>query len=234
MSAKWSIVMPVYNEAAIIESVVDSFETLVLNRLPGSEFILVDDASTDATGTILDSLAVRHKNVRIVHQEKNGGHGCALLAGYREAKGNFIFHSDSDNQHDPSEFWKLERFAADFDVVLGVRVERQDPLVRRIITRLNRFLCHVFFRSSLQDHNSPFKVYSRTALDAVLAIINPLKPFAPSIEMALVARKLHLKIKEVPVSHWPRKTGQVSLFRWGLAKACFRTVSDLYRLKRAI
>ncbi len=231
---QWSIVMPVYNEEAVIEKVVQSFQEKILTQLNDCEFILVNDASRDRTADILDRLAQKNPRLKIIHMRQNGGHGKALLAGYQAARGESIFHCDSDNQHDPSDFWKLHSRASAGDVVLGVRAVRHDPLVRRIITVINRAVCFLLFGSTLSDHNAPFKIYSRRALDSVLGIIVPLEPFAPSIEMNLVAQALGFKIVEVPVVHLPRLTGTISIVRWKLLKVCFQTFGDLFRLRLAL
>lgn len=228
---KWSVVMPVYNEAAIIETVVRSFEEKVLSRLSDSEFILVDDASKDQTPAILDRLAKEFKNIRVIHAAKNGGHGRALLTGYREAAGDAVFHCDSDNQHDPMDFWKLEPHLAEADVVIGVREERNDPVSRQVISRINRLLCRLLFNSPLKDHNSPFKIHHRRALGEILAIVAAREPFAPSIHMAIAAQALDLKIREIPIRHLPRLTGTISIVRWKLLKVCLRTACELWTLR---
>jgi dolichol-phosphate mannosyltransferase len=227
----YSLVMPVYNEEGIIETVVDSFQEAVLSSLPHAEFILVNDASRDNTESILNKLAHKYPNLKVIHRDKNGGHGKALLTGYRASKGDFIFHCDSDNQHDPADFWSLAKLMEENDVVLGVRVHRTDPFHRKIITLFNRSLCLILFGSPLRDHNTPFKIHSRSALEKILAIVAPREPFAPSIEMAIAAQALNLKIAEISVRHYPRKTGTISIIRWKLLQACWRVLNELLTLK---
>ena len=105
------VVMPTYNEAECIKTVILSW-TLKLKSLFGASFrlLVVNDGSKDATPQYLDQLTKEIPELIVIHQ-KNGGHGNALLAGYRRAlelKPEFVFHVDSDNQFIPDDFDTLE------------------------------------------------------------------------------------------------------------------------------
>src|SRR3569623_1942649 len=96
---KLAIVMPAYNEAGCIETVVRDWKQ-VATKAEGV-LIVVNDGSRDDSGKILDRLAAELPALKITHQP-NGGHGSAVLNGYRQAldaDAEYVFQTDSDNQH---------------------------------------------------------------------------------------------------------------------------------------
>src|SRR2546430_2594154 len=97
-----SIVMPAWNEAEIIEECVSEWYTEVISKIPGSELIVVDDCSTDSTGTIVNAIGRQLPAIRCIRPESNGGHGRALRVGFDKVTQPFVFQTDSDRQHLPS------------------------------------------------------------------------------------------------------------------------------------
>ena len=75
IAEKLSVVMPVYNEADVIDRVIEELEAEVVSRFDDAELIVVDDASTDGTGRTLDELAARHPRLRVEHAAQNAGRG---------------------------------------------------------------------------------------------------------------------------------------------------------------
>ena len=101
-----SIVMPAYNEEEIVEKTVREWYGEVISRIPGSELIVVNDCSKDGTGEVLARLAREIPALRPLTPERNGGHGRALRYGFDHVTQDWVFQTDSDRQHLPSDFWK--------------------------------------------------------------------------------------------------------------------------------
>lgn len=78
-----SVVMPAYNEEDGIEVAVQAVQVNVLDRVPNSELVVVNDGSRDGTGALLDRLASADPRVRVIHKA-NGGHGPAIMTGLGE------------------------------------------------------------------------------------------------------------------------------------------------------
>lgn len=228
-----AIVMPAYNEQGCIEQVVRSWLG-VLERVPGT-LIVVNDGSRDKTGEILDRLASSHASLRVVHQ-KNAGHGAAVMRGYREAitlGASYVFQTDSDDQFDREDFWKLWDLRETSPFVLGNRSQRHDPLVRIIISRLNAVLLLLFFGTVVRDANCPFRLFRGSLLKAMMDILPP-TVFAPNIFLAVIARRGGIPLLELPVTHRERKTGTVSILRLKLLKVCLRCVEELFAFRRTL
>lgn len=228
-----SIVMPVYNEEEIIEKTVRDYHSEIVGALPGSEMIIVNDCSTDSTPIILDRLAAELEGVKVITPPRNGGHGKALRLAYENAGKSLVFHTDSDYQFDPKDFWKLYEEIGANDLVIGYRAVRHDPLPRLVITNILRLSNIALFGYDLRDANSPFRIIRKECLDAGLGIIPP-GVFAPSIMLAVTARRLGYIVKEIPVTHLPRLTGEVSIKKWKLLKACLTSLSQNYELRKTL
>jgi dolichol-phosphate mannosyltransferase len=223
---KLAIVMPAYNESACIERVVGEW-LAVFEKVPGALFV-INDGSRDNTGELLDRLAAKHANLRVIHQ-KNAGHGAAVLNGYRTAIASgaeFIFQTDSDDQFEREDFWNLWAMKDTSSFILGYREHRQDPLSRLIITRINKLLCFLCFGVRLRDFNVPFRLMRASFLDGILRVF-PADVFAPNIFCSVTAKLSGARIVELSVRHRERKTGTVSILRWKLMKVCLRCVREI-------
>src|SRR5215470_9236386 len=97
MPAPLSVVMPAYNEEASIAEAVREVGLEVLDMVPGSELIVVDDGSTDRTGAILDALSELDPRLCVIHQA-NCGHGSALMTGLERSDAEWVLLIDSDQQ----------------------------------------------------------------------------------------------------------------------------------------
>src|SRR5512142_3313433 len=163
--------MPCYNESDIIEAAVREWHSQVASRIPVADLVVVDDASTDGSGKILERLAAELPGLRAVHAETNGGHGRALRLGFRHATQEFVFQTDSDRQHPAADFWKLWELRTGRDFVFGVRQRRAGGAFRRCITVILRVTNFLLWGVWIRDANCPFKLMRRAPLEAVLARI---------------------------------------------------------------
>ncbi len=224
-----SVVMPVYNEEGVIEHVVRSVHKNITSKIKDSELIIVNDCSTDNTSNILRKLNREIKQMRIITPQKNGGHGKAIRLGFRNAKKEWVFHIDSDNQFDPADFWKLEKYKGSYDMVLGARLKRQDPIYRKILSFFVRVINFTLFGTLIKETNSAFKLVNNKVLRQTLDIV-PEDTMAPTIMITLLSNKLKYRIKVVDISHFPRKTG-ASIHGWKLIKTCYRGVKDMLKFR---
>ena len=226
-----SIVMPAYNEAEHIEQCVREWHEGVIARVPGAEIIVVDDCSKDDTGVRLRMLAEQLPALRVLTPPVNGGHGPALRFGLDRALGEFVFHTDSDRQHTPDDFWSLWERRATADFVFGVRDHRADGAFRAAVSFLMRTANAVLWGYWIRDANCPYKLMRRTALEQVLAFI-PRSSFIPMVMVSVLARRAGFRVNEVRVRHFARVAGQQSLkgvLKWaGISRRC---VGELVALR---
>ncbi|MGQ0539158.1 MAG: glycosyltransferase family 2 protein [Gemmatimonadaceae bacterium] len=122
---------------------------------------------------------------------------------------------------------------SEYDAVFGVRRVRKDALLRRVLTRVIRGALTILFGVRLRDANVPFKLLRRDVWQAARPYI-PEDTLAPSLFLAVFARKCGARIAYVDVAHRDRETGTVSIRRWKLIKFCARALRQLLAFRTAL
>lgn len=206
MDPDLSIVMPVYNEASVIEDVITELKREVCDHLYRAEIVAVNDASTDDTGAVLDRLAAEDPRVRVFHAERNGGHGAALRRALDEARGRWIFQIDSDGQQVAVEFWDLWRRRGHADLVMGMRQIRRNGRHRVVVSAAVRYLNRAMGGGNIRDVNVPFKLIHRPVWDDLKDTI-PKEPIAPSLLIAVGAAVRGWTVDQIGVTHLERRHG---------------------------
>ncbi|MEZ5289726.1 MAG: glycosyltransferase family 2 protein [Vicinamibacterales bacterium] len=227
MPVELTVVVPVYNEAALVEGAVTQWLDLLDRLRIDYAFVLYDDGSTDSTADILARLAARHPRVAI-RRQSNRGHGPTILRGYREAAGAWVFQTDSDGEMDTAAFEALWRSRADYDLLVGRRVDRQAPLARRLITAVSRHSVRVAFGPGLHDVNSPYRLVRAARLRDVLPLI-PDDTFAPNVLLSGLAVRHGWRVHERPVRCAARRTASGSLGGTRALRAAVRALAQTLR-----
>ena len=228
-----SVVVPVYNEVAVIRTLVDDLGR-ELSRLVGDfEAIVVDDASTDGSAALLDELARTRPWLRVQHAERNGGHGRSVMCGLDLAQGDWIFQIDSDGQFLVSEFERLWHLRNESDLVLGVRARRRDPLHRLVLSRAVQLTSSLLARRRVRDVNTPFRLLRRAVWDDCSTLIDP-ATLAPNVFVTIAAVARGWRVREIPVTHLPRERG-ASTLRWlRLVRFSFRGLRQLVAFRHRL
>lgn len=224
-----SAVLPAYNEEGRIDQTVRRLAS-VLHELTGDfEIIVIDDGSSDRTGELLDNLRSTEPEVRlrVVTHPTNRGYGAALASGFDLARKELIFLTDGDGQFDVSE---LARFLPQLDdrtdMVIGWRRKRADPFIRLVNARGWGFLINSLFGYTARDVDCAFKLFRREVW-ASLEVHARGATF--SAELLVKARRLGFRVKELPVSHFPRTGGRPTGARPNVIARAF---VELFRLRR--
>jgi len=212
-----TVVMPVYNEEACIKEVLTGWERQLEGMGLDYEMLVLDDGSRDTTASILEELAARRRRFRIVGKP-NSGHGPTILHGYRQASGAWVFQVDSDGDIGPEDFPKLWARREDYDLLLGIRLHRQSPWSRRIITALSRMTVWLLFGSGVADVNCPYRLWRGEVLHRLLTVV-PANTFAPNLILSGLAVRAGLRIHQEHVRWQGRRTGKVSMRKWALWKS---------------
>ncbi len=228
-----SVVMPAYNEEGAIEAATAEVREFVLDRIAGSELVVVNDGSRDQTGELLDRIAATDPRIRVVHKV-NGGHGPALRTAIEASTGEHLLFLDSDRQiplDQAAALWQA--IGAGHDAAFGVRIQREDPTLRLWLTRVIRMALPMLFGVAIRDANVPFKLLKRSVWEDARRLI-PEDTLAPSLFLAVYAARRKFRIAYVPVTHRERQTGVVSIRRWKLIKFCWKAFLQLLTFRRHI
>ena len=200
-----SLIIVVHQEAESIEHVVKEFYEKVTSKIPGSEFIVCEDGSTDGTKEILSKIKDTY-HLTLDMREGKRGYTNAMRDGLRAAKNPVIFFSDSDGQHDPADFWKMYEGLSDYDMVLGWKKDRNDAFYRLMLTRVFNKLIGLYFGVRLHDTNCGFRLMNRKVVDFLLRQ-DWLLQYCNNAELTVKAVRGGFGVTEVPVSHFQRKYG---------------------------
>ncbi len=199
-----SAVIPVFDERDSLEELTQRLQK-VLAELGPYEIIFVNDGSRDGSAELLDRLARRHPGiVKVIHLQSNRGKATALQVGLDAGKGKFLATLDADLQDQPEEIPNLLRHLLDnrLDVVSGWKVDRQDPLSKRMPSRLFNWALRRLSGLENHDFNCGLKVLRRECA-AHLKLYGQLHRF---ILVFLAVEGF--RIGEVPVQHAPRLYGR--------------------------
>ena len=228
-----ALIMPVYNEEEAISGVVEEWLTALEETGADFEIHVYNDGSRDSTLEKLERDFGANRRV-VIHDKENSGHGPTILLGYRE---NFdkawLFQTDSDGEMPASHFQQLWNERERYDFLVGKRDGRFQPLPRKVISLVSRTLVRFLYRKSVWDVNTPYRLMRVENLkDVILSI--PEDTFAPNVIISGMVGVKNLKVKEVPVPHQDRQTGEVSIKKWKLLKAAVRSFRQTiaYRMKR--
>ena len=127
-----SIVIPVFNEEDNLRPLWQKLEPGVEGLKVPYEIVFIDDGSRDGSFQILSEIHRANPRVRVLRLRRNYGQHPATIAGFDHARGRWVLTMDADLQNDPADLKAIyDKLQEGFDVVAGVRVDREDPFLRR-------------------------------------------------------------------------------------------------------
>lgn len=199
-----SLVLPAYNEQENIRLVVEQALDVLPQYVDTFEIIPVNDGSSDRTGAILEQLAQEDDRVRPVSYRSNKGYGGAVASGFDATRYDYVMFMDADRQFNINDISMLAPFVGTYDIVAGFRMERSDPLHRRINAEVFNIAVRILFGVHLRDLDCAFKIFrgdQLRSLDLIShgALIN--------CEMQAKLRRHGATLVQVGVHHYPRVAG---------------------------
>lgn len=199
---KLSIVIPCYNEE---NSIVDLVKKVVDSPIENKEIIVIDDCSKDNTRTVLEN-EVKPLVSKIIYHEVNKGKGAALRTGFSHATGDAVIIQDADLEYDPNEYPIVVGpiFNGESDVVYGSRFlknERKGYKANVIANYVLTLFSNIFTHQKLTDMETCYKCFKREVIQSI-ALEEDRFGFEPEVT-AKISKK-NIKIKEVPISYYPR------------------------------
>lgn len=204
-TVRLSLVIPAYNEAAVIAQAVREAGEALGEVFADFEILVVDDGSSDDTAAVVEELLPGAPHARLLHHDVNRGYGAALRTGFEAARFELVAFTDADCQFDLLDLGKLALLAGQYPIVVGYRAARKDSWKRRFFSRGYNRLARTLLGTRVRDVDCALKVYRR----AVLAQLLPeSRGFFVNTEMMTRARQLGFPVAEVAVTHRPRPRGQ--------------------------
>jgi dolichol-phosphate mannosyltransferase len=226
-----AVVLPVYNEEGSIANVLSKW-VKALDKLGIDYNVHVyNDGSTDDSLTILRKYAAPPNSKVTIHDKTNSGHGPTILKGYRDNANDYewIFQIDSDDEMGSESFNYLWEERSKYDLLIGIRNGRRQPLPRKIVSLVSRLSVRAFYGKSVWDVNSPYRLMRTEKFKEFYQKI-PKDTFAPNVILSGFVGRAKLRFFEYPVSHCDRQTGEVSIKKWKLIKVAIKSLKQTVML----
>lgn|SRR3989344_212126 len=210
---KLSIIIPAFNERATVEEIL---RRVVNASTPDykKEIIVVDDGSSDGTEKILKKLTGMFPFTLLRH-EKNMGKGAAIKTALKIITGDAVLIQDADLEYDPNDYQKLlDAFGEETHVVYGSRnlvKTKRGYFFYFLGGKFLTVLLNTMSGSSLSDINTCYKLFSKEVIDKIGVRSDG---FEFCEEVTVKVLKSGYKIKEVPISYYPRKFSEGKKIRF--------------------
>lgn len=229
---KISVVMPVFNERSTILTIIERVRKAPLDK----EIIIVDDGSGDGTREVLQGLAGREQDLRILFHEMNQGKGAALRTGFGHVSGDIVIIQDADLEYDPNEYSQIIGPIMDgrADVVFGSRFRGGPHRVlffwhyvgNKILTTFSNMFTNV----NLSDMETCYKAFRSSLLSQFTVRSNR---FGVEPELTAKFARLKCRIYEVPISYSGRDYAEGKKIGWKDGIGAFFWIV-YYNLKKSL
>jgi len=226
MSGEPWLVLPTYNEAENVRSIVAAAGEVLARVAPdGFRVLVVDDGSPDGTGEIADALAAEKDWVAVLHRSEKTGIGPAYLAGFGHALAHgagYVMEMDSDFSHDPADLARLLGAVYEgADLALGSRYVPGGGvsdwgLLRRLISEGGSTYARVVLGLKVKDLTGGFKCFRRDVLERIHFDSVRSQGYAFQVELTYRAVQAGFRVVEVPIVFRDRERGQ-SKMSWRIA-----------------
>jgi glycosyltransferase involved in cell wall biosynthesis len=218
-----SIVIPLHNEEESIQALHQELSGVLDGLEEPSEIIIVDDGSFDGSFDLLRSAHEQDPRLKVIRFRRNFGQTAAFAAGFEAASGDYVVTMDADLQNDPADIPRMLAKAREgYDVVSGWRTPRQDPLIRRLPSRVANWLISRVTSVKLHDYGCSLKVYSRDVIKSI-RLYGEMHRFIPAI-----ASWMGVRLAEVPVHHRARAYGRS---KYGTVTRTVKVMLDLLTVR---
>jgi len=231
-----SIFFPMWNEEAYIHRAVaaatdECVELIAAGEIADYELIVVDDASTDATGRLADELAAADRHVRVVHHPVNRKLGGGMKTGFAAATGDLVLYTDADLPFDMAEIGKACRIMRlyESDIVSAYRHDRTgEGTVRIVYTFVYNTLIRRLFGVRMRDINFAFKLCRREIFDHIHLVSEG--SFIDA-ELIIRAKKLGYEVTQFGVDYFPRTRGVSTL---SSPKIILKILKEMWALRKEL
>lgn len=198
-----SVVIPLYNEKDSLPELYRQLVSTLSELDPAAEIVFVDDGSNDGSREVLEQLLKSDPRVIVVRLRRNFGKSAALSAGFMQSTGDVIVTMDADLQDIPAEMKKLlDRLEEGCDLVSGWKINRKDPLRKRVASRVFNWVTSFLTGVGIHDINCGFKAYRRKVIEEI-RVYGEMHRYIP-----VLASYRGFVVDEVPVRHQARKHGK--------------------------
>ncbi len=206
--SEFTIIVPVYNEEDNLKRVEKELLAFINISNKKTEILFVNDGSTDNSQQLINTICKRNNGFHYINFKENKGLSSAIKAGFDHIESPLVGYIDSDLQTSPEDFNLLLDKIGEYDLVTGVRVNREDSFVKSISSTIANGIRRIFTHDGMDDTGCPLKVI-KTDYAKRIPMFKGLHRFLPA--MILLQKG---KILQVPIRHFPRNAGKSKFGLW--------------------
>ena len=197
-----TILVPLYNEAECLPKLVEQLNAFLAASPMNTMILFVNDGSTDNSQELIESIAAQDARYHYLKLLSNKGLSTALKAGIDHTKTTLVGYIDADLQTSPMDFLLLLDHIPQFDLAMGIRVNRNDGLVKRISSKVANTVRRLLINDGIADTGCPLKIM-KTEIAQAIPFFSGMHRFIPALF------QLHGgTVKQIPVRHFPRYAGK--------------------------
>lgn len=224
-----SVILPAYNEEGNLEDVIKATNNFLLGQKIFKEYeiIVVDDDSRDNSRHILKKLEGEIDCLKVVTHSVNLGYGKAIMSGVNNSKYSLLLFMDADGQFKIDSINEMLKYISIYDIIVGYRRNRRDPLYRTVLGKINTFLVFLLFGLKFKDINCGFKMLKRK----VMLFSYKSNGGLFYTELLLKVKNKDFKIMEIPVEHFLRSKGRATGGSWKVVVEAVKDMIGLLRYK---
>ena len=228
-----SIVLPIFNEEKSLYHTVKTWGLFLKKNKIDHEFLLCVDGSTDDTKNIIKKIMKEFPSLDL-STEKRRGYGGGVLAGLNAAKKKYILCIDSDGQCMPDSFLEIYKIKDDYDIVIGWRHPRNDPLIRKVYSKFFFTLFKLLFKTRIHDPSCPYVLGKKEIFLELIPYLSYLKEgFWWGFIGACI--KKNKNIHECKISHYERYDGSTVVYKpLKMPSIIIRNIIGLIKLKLSV
>lgn len=200
-----------YNDAETIAGLVDRAAAALDEIGVEGEVVVVDDGSSDDSLARLAEVGAREPRLRVIEHAVNRGYGGALRSALGEARGEWVFYTDGDEQYDPAQLVRLaEHVTGDVDWIQGYKRYRSDPFSRRVVGAVYATAMGFLFGLPIRDIDCDFRLMRG---ETVRGLELDKDSGAICVELVRGLQAAGARCVEVEVDHFERSHGTSQFFR---------------------
>jgi len=220
-----SFVMPMFNERDNIAGTIEQIRALADGLVEDYEIVIVDDASTDGCGNIVEDMARDDARIKFFRLATNTKFGGAFAKAFKSARKDIILYMDSDMPVDAADIKESLPLIADADIVTGYsKVKKGETLLRKVISGSYNLMVQALFGLNVRDINSGYKIVRRDLVDGIDFVSQ--SPFI-DVELFLQAKKENRPVRQYPLVFRERTGGRSYIASMPIILATFRDMIKL-------
>ena len=221
----FSIVIPIFNEAENIQSLIKEIFTNLKN-FDKYEIILVNDSSTDQTELLISK--IENNKIKLINNAKNKGQSFSIYKGIKESSYETIVTIDGDGQNDPKDIPNLLNIYLkknDIQLVGGIRVKRRDNIIKIISSKVANYFRKMILQDNCNDTGCSLKVFNKKIF-LTFPYFDGMHRFLPALFIGFGYKTFF-----IDVNHRERKYG---ISKYGTINRLFKGIRDLYKVRKII